>query len=76
MSQGLANGVPVVTLPAEFIRGRFALAMYRQMGYTDLVADDVEVSRSLYRYLCRIPCGTIRWCLYIYSMRGGYCLLL
>lgn len=43
MEQGLSNGVPVVTLPAEFVRGRFALAIYRQMGYTDLVADGVEV---------------------------------
>ncbi|CAM9697392.1 unnamed protein product, partial [Laminaria digitata] len=40
--EGLSNGVPVVTLPAEFVRGRFALAMYKQMGYTDLVAEDVE----------------------------------
>lgn len=41
--KGLSNGVPVVTLPADFVRGRFALAMYKQMGYTDLVAEDVEV---------------------------------
>lgn len=42
----MSNGVPVVTFPAEFVRGRFALAMYRQMGYTDLVADGVEVGVS------------------------------
>ncbi|CAM9560190.1 unnamed protein product, partial [Ascophyllum nodosum] len=38
----MSHGVPVVTLPAKFIRGRFALAMYKQMGYTDLVATDLE----------------------------------
>lgn len=48
LRQGLSNGVPVVTLPANLVRGRFALAMYRQMGYTDLVAEDVEV-RLQYR---------------------------
>lgn len=42
-AQGLSNGVPVVTLPAKYVRGRFALAMYQQMGYTELVADDVQV---------------------------------
>ena len=42
-TQALSHGVPVVTLPAKFIRGRFTLAMYRQMGYTDLVADNVAV---------------------------------
>ena len=41
--KGLSSGVPVVTLPADFVRGRFALAMYKQMGYTDLVAEDIEV---------------------------------
>lgn len=45
-TQALSNGVPVVTLPAKFIRGRFALAIYRQMGYTDLVADDAAVSAT------------------------------
>lgn len=44
--KGLAYGVPVVTLPADFVRGRFALAMYTQMGYTDLVAENVEVRGS------------------------------
>ena len=30
--EALSSGRPVVTLPAPFARGRFALAMYRQMG--------------------------------------------
>lgn len=41
--QALSHGVPVVTLPADLIRGRFALAIYKQMGYSGLVADDLEV---------------------------------
>ncbi|CAM9713019.1 unnamed protein product, partial [Hapterophycus canaliculatus] len=45
--ESLSNGVPVVTLPAEFVRGRFALAIYLQMGYTDLVADDLQDYISL-----------------------------
>ncbi|CBJ29260.1 putative methyltransferase [Ectocarpus siliculosus] len=45
--EGLSNGVPVVTLPAKYVRGRFALAMYQQMGYTELVADDVQEYVSL-----------------------------
>ncbi|CAM9670942.1 unnamed protein product [Ectocarpus sp. 6 AP-2014] len=45
--EGLSNGVPVVTLPAKYVRGRFALAMFQQMGYTELVADDVQEYVSL-----------------------------
>jgi hypothetical protein len=30
--EALSNGRPVITLPSDFARGRFALAMYRQMG--------------------------------------------
>ncbi|CAM9390627.1 unnamed protein product, partial [Scytosiphon promiscuus] len=45
--ESLSKGVPVVTLPAEFVRGRFALAIYLQMGYTDLVADDLQEYVSL-----------------------------
>ncbi|CAM9920099.1 unnamed protein product, partial [Choristocarpus tenellus] len=40
--EALSNEVPVVTLPSDLVRGRFALAIYHQMGYTDLVASDVE----------------------------------
>src|SRR5207244_2101043 len=38
--EGLALGVPVVTLPSAFLRGRLTYAMYCQMGLPDLVAAD------------------------------------
>jgi uncharacterized protein (TIGR03032 family) len=38
--EALAIGLPVVTLPGQFLRGRLAYAMYRQMGSTDLIAKD------------------------------------
>ncbi len=38
----LANGIPMVTLPPEFIRGRFTSALYRQMGHSELVASDAN----------------------------------
>uniref|UniRef100_A0A7S2CRM6 O-GlcNAc transferase C-terminal domain-containing protein n=1 Tax=Octactis speculum TaxID=3111310 RepID=A0A7S2CRM6_9STRA len=33
--ESLSFGKPVLTLPSRFIRGRFTLAMYRQMGLDD-----------------------------------------
>ena len=36
----LAAGVPIVTLPGEFMRSRMTLAFYKQMGLMDCVADD------------------------------------
>ena len=36
----LAAGVPIVTLPGEFMRSRMTLAFYRQMGLLDCIADD------------------------------------
>jgi predicted O-linked N-acetylglucosamine transferase (SPINDLY family) len=33
-------GTPIVTLPSKFLRGRFTLAMYKQMGFLDCVAGD------------------------------------
>src|SRR5439155_21955775 len=39
--EALALGVPVVTMPTVFLRGRFTLAMYRAMGVTDCVAKNV-----------------------------------
>lgn len=44
-----------MTFPSDFVRGRFALAMYRQMEFTDLVADGVEV--RIEKYFC---CLTVR----------------
>lgn len=36
--QGLACGVPIVSLPAEFLRGRVTSACYQKTGLDDLVA--------------------------------------
>ncbi len=35
--EGLALGVPIVTMPSNMLRGRLTYAMYRQMDMTDLV---------------------------------------
>ncbi|MCC6469557.1 MAG: tetratricopeptide repeat protein [Alphaproteobacteria bacterium] len=44
--EALAMGTPVVTLPSPYLRGRLTLAMYRRMGFTDLVAkDDADYAR-------------------------------
>jgi predicted O-linked N-acetylglucosamine transferase (SPINDLY family) len=40
--EALAFGVPIVTLPSGFLRGRITLALYRQMQMLDCVAADVE----------------------------------
>lgn len=47
--EGLAVGTPIVTLPSAFLRGRLTAAMYRQMGFLDLItADPAEyVARSV-----------------------------
>lgn len=37
-----AVGTPIVTLPAEYLRGRVTLAMYKKMGILDAVADDAR----------------------------------
>jgi predicted O-linked N-acetylglucosamine transferase (SPINDLY family) len=38
----LAEGVPVVTLATNYLRGNFTAAMYRAMGWAELVADSPE----------------------------------
>ncbi|HIA07573.1 MAG TPA: hypothetical protein EYN73_00495 [Chromatiaceae bacterium] len=38
----LANGLPIVTLEGDLSRGRQTSAMYQQMGFTDLIADDED----------------------------------
>jgi predicted O-linked N-acetylglucosamine transferase (SPINDLY family) len=38
--EGFAMGTPIVTLPKAFQRGRHTQAMYRRMGYTELIASD------------------------------------
>jgi predicted O-linked N-acetylglucosamine transferase (SPINDLY family) len=38
--EAFAFGVPVVTLPSPFLRGRFTLAMYRTLGVDDCVVSN------------------------------------
>lgn len=40
--EGLALGVPIVTLAAPYLRGRLTLGMYRKMGMMDCVARSPE----------------------------------
>ena len=40
--EGLAVGLPIVTLPGEFLRGRVTLGCYRRMGVTECVAENVD----------------------------------
>ncbi len=40
--QAIAMGTPIVTWPGRFLRGRYALALYRLMGVTDTVAASAE----------------------------------
>lgn len=43
----LASGLPVVTLPGEFMRGRHTLAILRMMGMDELIAETPEAYVSL-----------------------------
>ena len=38
----LSNGVPLVTLPPEHVRGRYSLGMYNQINHMDLVAHNTS----------------------------------
>ena len=51
--EAFAIGVPVVTLPTAFSRGRYACAAYRQMGLDEGIATDAEdyIERAL-RFAC------------------------
>ncbi len=40
--EAFALGVPVVTLPGEFMRGRLTAGLYKQMRFEQLVVDSVE----------------------------------
>jgi len=40
--EGLAMGVPIVTLPSPYLRGRFTLGCYQRMGIDDCVATDPD----------------------------------
>jgi protein O-GlcNAc transferase len=37
--EGLSLGVPIVTLPSQFLRGRITYALYRQMDFDELIAE-------------------------------------
>src|SRR3546814_2213326 len=40
--RSFAIGVPVVTLPGRFMRGRTSLVHYRHMGIADCIADSAD----------------------------------
>jgi protein O-GlcNAc transferase len=40
--EAFAMGLPIVTWPGPFMRGRVTEGCYRQMGFTDLVADSLD----------------------------------
>jgi predicted O-linked N-acetylglucosamine transferase (SPINDLY family) len=40
--EGLSCGLPLVTLPGEFMRGRHAYAMLKMMGIRDTIAQDID----------------------------------
>lgn len=40
--EAFAMGVPIVTWPTEFMRGRVTAGCYNQMGVTDLIADSAD----------------------------------
>ena len=37
--EGISLGVPIVTLPSQFLRGRITAAMYRKIGVLDCIAE-------------------------------------
>ena len=39
--QAIAMGVPVVTYPGRYLRGRFSTATFERMGMSELVAGDM-----------------------------------
>jgi len=40
--EGLALGVPIVTLPSQFLRGRLTLGQFRKMNFLDCVVANAE----------------------------------
>ncbi len=40
--EAMAFGIPVVTLPGPFLRGRVTYGLYRKMGMADCVVDDAD----------------------------------
>jgi protein O-GlcNAc transferase len=71
--EAFSLGVPVVTMPTEFLRGRFTYAYYKQMGVMDCVASSsaeyVDISTRLgtdqgYRELVSKKINAASSCLY------------
>jgi protein O-GlcNAc transferase len=40
--EAFAAGLPIVTWPGQFMRGRVTEGCYRQMGFTELIADSLD----------------------------------
>ena len=38
--EAFAMGAPIVTWPQKFLRSRFTAALYKQMGFNELIAND------------------------------------
>lgn len=51
----LSNGIPMVTLPLEHVRGRYTYGMYHQMAHTGLIAHTREEYISLTLRLLHQP---------------------
>jgi predicted O-linked N-acetylglucosamine transferase (SPINDLY family) len=53
--EALSCGLPVVTLPGRFMRGRHAYAMLKMMGLSDTIADDKAAYCAIAVQLARDP---------------------
>jgi predicted O-linked N-acetylglucosamine transferase (SPINDLY family) len=53
--EALSCGLPVVTLPGRFMRGRHAFAMLRMMGLDDTIADDKDAYCAIAVRLAKDP---------------------
>ena len=53
--EALSLGIPVVTLPGAFMRGRVTAACYRAMGMEDLIATDAQAYVALALRLAQDP---------------------
>lgn len=53
--EAISCGLPVVTLPGRFMRGRHAYAMLRMMGLTDTVAKDKQACCAIAVRLAQDP---------------------
>lgn len=51
----LSNGIPMVTMPLEHVRGRYTYGMYHQMSHTDLIANSKAEYVSLALRLLHDP---------------------